>query len=102
MTAPIVETESPANTLLPVEDLDNFVALLTDWHMRQVATIKHLHVVPEGMSIMIGEGEDATHHTLEGEFLSGFRLGLDLALNYLGTLPFMAEYTDVPPTPPSN
>ena len=83
--------------LLPINDLDQFIALLTDWHNRQVATVKHLKVVPEGIKLIIGEGEEAEEKVLEGEFLHGFQLGLDLSLNYLGTLPFMAEYVDAAP-----
>jgi hypothetical protein len=85
--------ETPAD-LLAVEGLDHFISLLTDWHNRQVATVKHLHAAPEGIKIIIGDGDDAEEKSLEGEFLAGFQLGLDLALNYLGTLPFMAEYAD--------
>ena len=80
--------------LLAVTNLDHFITLLTDWHNRQVATVKHLHEVPNGTAVVIGEGDDATKKTLEGEFLEGFQLGLGLALNYLGKLPFMAEYVD--------
>ena len=85
--------EAPTD-LLAVTNLDHFITLLTDWHNRQVATVKHLVEVPEGVKVIIGDGEEAKQKTLEGEFLEGFQLGLGLALNYLGTLPFMAEYAD--------
>ena len=84
--------------LVAVNDLDHFITLLTDWHNRQVATVKHLQEVPNGITMVIGDGDDAAKKTLEGEFLEGFQLGLGLALNYLGTLPFMAEYVDDTPT----
>ena len=86
------------NSLLPIIDLDQFVTLLTDWHNRQVATIKHLQDVPEGSKIIIGEGEEAEEKIMEGHFLEGFQLGLDIALNYLGSLPFTAEYLDASST----
>ena len=87
------QTEIPAE-LLAVTDLDQFIRLLTDWHNRQVATVKHLLQVPVGIKIVIGEGAAAQEKLMEGDFRDGFTLGLDLALNYFGTLPFMAEYVD--------
>ena len=92
------QTQETADELLAVTGLDHFIALLTDWHNRQVATVKHLREVPAGMQMIIGDGEDAKEMKLEGERLEGFQLGLDLALNFLGTLPFMAEYVDDTPT----
>ena len=88
------QTKETADVMLAVTDLDHFITLLTDWHNKQVATVKHLNNAPQGIKILIGEGEEAKEKTLEGEFLEGFQLGIGLALNYLGTLPFMAEYVD--------
>ena len=88
------QTQETADELLAVTDLDHFITLLTDWHNRQVATVQHLREVPAGMQMIIGDGEDSKEMMLEGERLEGFQLGLDLALNFLGTLPFMAEYAD--------
>ena len=94
MSEQAAQQQEEANDLLAVTDLDHFITLLTDWHNRQVATVKHLQEVPNGITVVIGEGDDADKKTLEGEFLEGFQLGLGLALNYLGKLPFMAEYVD--------
>ena len=91
------QKQEDSSELLAVTDLDHFITLLTDWHNRQVATVKHLREVPAGMQMIIGDGEDAKEMKLEGERLEGFQLGLDLALNFLGTLPFMAEYVDAEP-----
>ena len=91
------QTQETADELLAVTNLDHFITLLTDWHNKQVATVKHLNNAPQGIKILIGEGEEAKEKTLEGEFLEGFQLGIGLALNYLGTLPFMAEYVDAEP-----
>ena len=91
------QAEAPAADMLQVTDLDHFIVLLTDWHNRQVATVKHLREVPPGMKMVIGDGAEAKELKLEGERLDGFQLGLDLALNFLGTLPFMAEYADAEP-----
>ena len=94
MSDQAAQKQETNSELLAVNDLDHFITLLTDWHNRQVATVKHLQEVPNGITVVIGDGDDATKKTLEGEFLEGFQLGLGLALNYLGTLPFMAEYVD--------
>lgn len=92
------QKQEDSSELLAVTNLDHFITLLTDWHNKQVATVKHLNNAPQGIKILIGEGEEAKEKTLEGEFLEGFQLGIGLALNYLGTLPFMAEYVDDAPT----
>ena len=98
MSEQAAQQQEEANDLLAVTDLDHFITMLTDWHSRQVATVKHLQEVPNGITVVIGEGDDADKKTLEGEFLEGFQLGLGLALNYLGKLPFMAEYVDADAT----
>lgn len=98
MSEQAAQKQEDSSELLAVNDLDHFITLLTDWHNRQVATVKHLNSAPQGIKILIGEGEEAKEKTLEGEFLEGFQLGIGLALNYLGTLPFMAEYVDDDPT----
>ena len=92
------QQQETVSELLAVTDLDHFITLLTDWHNRQVATVKHLNTVPPGVMVLIGEGTEAKEKVLEGEFLEGFQLGIGLALNYLGKLPFMAEYVDDTPT----
>ena len=97
MSEQAASTPDTPSDMLAVNDLDHFITLLTDWHNRQVATVKHLQEVPAGIKIVLGDGEEAKEHTLEGQFLEGFQLGLGLALNYLGVLPFMAEYVDDTP-----
>lgn len=88
------QKQEDSSELLAVTNLDHFITLLADWHNKQVTTVKHLNNAPQGIKILIGEGEEAKEKTLEGEFQEGFQLGIGLALNYLGTLPFMAEYVD--------
>ena len=97
-TPEIPNGDGIGSDMLPITDLDQCITLLADWHNRQVATVNHLCTVPEGVKVVIGEGEEAKEQILEGKFLEGFQLGLNIALNYLGTLPFMAEYVDAPPT----
>ncbi len=99
MSEEVAQQEAPNPELLQVEDLDHFIALLTDWHNRQAAIVAHLQQVPQGVTMLLeqGEGEEPQERTMEGDFLDGFRIGLGMALNYLGKLPFLAEYQDVPP-----
>lgn len=88
-------TEDEAPDTVPVTDLDQFVKMLVAWHRLQVATVKHHVSIPEGTRVSI-EGEP--EFVLEGDVLRGFQMGLTVGLNYLGTLPFMAEYEDDVPT----
>lgn len=83
-------TETP-DTLLAVNDLDQFVQLLASWHSKKVATLKHMQNIPDTAEVSIGEGPPLK---LTGEFREGFLLGLSLALSELGELPFVAEMED--------
>lgn len=75
-----------------VDDMHHLITLLSSWHANQVSTVSHFLNVPEGMEVSIeGHGEP---FKLEGDALRAFRLGVELSLDYLGTLPFKAEYAD--------
>lgn len=76
---------------LEVEDLDQFVTILVNWHNEKVAILKHMLDVPEG-TVMECDGQDAT---LSGDVLAALKAGIELALMELGTLPFAYE-TDPP------
>ena len=76
-----------------VTELSEFVPLLQDWHARQVKTVEHFFTVPEGQVVEI-EGEP--EFSLEGDVLRGFKLGLSIAMSYLGNLPFNAALEEVP------
>ena len=76
-----------------VTELSEFVPLLQDWHTRQVKSVAHFFTVPEGQVVEI-EGEP--EFSLEGDGLRGFKLGLSIALSYLGNLPFNAALEEVP------
>jgi hypothetical protein len=80
--------ETQIQTIL-VDGLDEFIPLLSHWHKKQVAIIRHLMDVPPGVEVDI---EGATPFKLEGENLQAFRMALELSLHYLGELPFAAEY----------
>ena len=89
MTPENQTTEEGKSTTVPIDSIDQFAALVASWHERAVATIKHLAQVPEGMEVAI-EGQE--NFTLDGEAHRGFVLGLELSLNFMGTLPFAAEH----------
>lgn len=81
-------TNAKKPALVPVEDVNHFVRLVTLWHGKKVQVLEHMLSVPAGTTIQSGEG---TEIAMEGEFLDGFKAGLALALMELGQLPFVAE-----------
>ena len=83
-------TETP-DSLLAVNDLDQFVQLLASWHAKKVATLKHMQEIPETAEVSLGDAEPVK---MTGAFREGFLLGLSLALSELGELPFVAEMED--------
>jgi len=83
-------TETP-DTLLAVNDLDQFVQLLSNWHTKKIATLKHMLEIPESAEVSLGDAEPVQ---MTGAFRDGFILGLSLALAELGELPFVAEMED--------
>lgn len=79
-----------------VTELSEFIPLLQNWHARQVKTVEHFNTVPEGQVVEI-EGEP--EFALAGDTLKGFKLGLSIALSYLGQLPFSPAMEEVPSEP---
>lgn len=85
-----VVTEEVSNESFMIESIDQFGQLVEAWHSQGVLTLKHLMEVPVGMEIVI-EGEEP--FKMEGDIQRGYKLGLNVALNYLGTLPFSSAET---------
>lgn len=79
-----------------VDNLDQFVQILCRWHAEKCAQVRHLTQVPEGSSFSIGDGADAKEIVLTGDAHAAFKLGVEMALMQLGTLPFAAEFEDEP------
>ena len=77
--------------LIQVEDLNQFVYHLNNWHQSKVAMLRHMLQIPEGTAAELNDGEKVT---MTGDILRGFRIGVTLGLSELGTLPFVAEMTD--------
>lgn len=86
----IQEAESPPE-LLDIADMGQFIALLQAWHVKQVATLKHMKFIPAGTTVT---AEDESLFTLEGDVLRAFQMGIDISLSHLGDLPFNAEFLD--------
>ena len=62
--------------------------MLSSWHTKKVATLKHMQNIPETAEVSIGTDAPIV---ITGEFRKGFQLGISLALAELGELPFVAE-----------
>lgn len=80
--------------IVPVNDLDKFVQILTAWHANQCAAVQHMLTIPDGSKFEIGEDEAKQEVTLTGDVLVAFKLGVEMAMMQLGTLPFVAEMDD--------
>lgn len=77
-----------------VDSLQEFIPIYQDWHSKQVKTVEHFLTVPEGQ---ITETEGEPELVLEGDVLRGFKMGLSIALHYLGTLPFHPVIEEMEP-----
>lgn len=85
------ETQSTEDTeKIPVESLDNFMQYFLPWHERKTTQLRHMLTVPDGMEVQVGED---TNLVLTGDALIAFRIGIELGLSELGTLPFSFETT---------
>lgn len=78
---------------LQIDDLNLFAHMLSEWHKKKVATLKHMAEVPEGTEVTIGDAYDPVI-TLTGATLDGFKLGIELSLMELGELPFITDTED--------
>lgn len=80
---------------IDIKDLDTFVAALNMWHTGAVKTIEHILDVPEGTEVEVEtKSGDMKTIALTGNTHSAFLLGITIALEQLGTLPFKVEYED--------
>lgn len=86
---------SQAPQTLIVEDIDQFIQLLSGWHETKVKTLEHFLSMPEGIEVTFN---NEAPQILSGDLHKGFLMGLSLALMELGTLPFGVEVEDQPAT----
>lgn len=75
------------NTIV-VEDINQFVKLLSAWHSSKVDVLNHMMEIPSGTEVTFNSNEPVV---LEGNVLKGFVMGISLSLMELGELPFAAE-----------
>jgi hypothetical protein len=75
-----------------IDTLDGFVRALHSWHQNKVKMLQHLKTIPEGTEVTDVK-DDGTEEkfVLEGDVLKGFVIGLTVALEEMGELPFEAE-----------
>ena len=92
MTQPEQTQPIPVPDVIEVADLDTFVAYMAAWHSERCELVQHFLGIPEGTTMEVG-GEQLV---LTGPALEGFRLGIEIAMMQLGTLPFAAEVEDEP------
>jgi hypothetical protein len=71
-----------------IDTLDGFVRALHAWHHNKVQMLRHLQAIPDGTEVSKDEGEA---FALTGDALKGFVMGLEVALEEMGELPFEAE-----------
>ena len=73
---------------IAINDLDQFVKLLSQWHSHKIKIIKHMQEAPETTEVAVGDEKPVP---LTGDFRKGFQLGIAVALAEMGELPFVAE-----------
>ena len=88
---------NPEDGLVSITNLDQFVQFLTAWHIEKSALTKHMLDIPDGTEFKVGDEP----RIMTGDTLAGFKLGIEVALMHLGTLPFVAEVEDTAPEPVS-
>ena len=90
MNEPQIDQPLPIPDIIEIDDLSQFVQILTSWHAEKCALVQHWLAVPEDTAFEIN---DETL-VLTGPALAGFKFGIEMAMMQLGTLPFIAEIED--------
>ena len=76
-----------------MEDLQEFIELLTEWHAHKVENLKHVIAnTHEGVTLQSPAGVDLTKLTEEQALF--FKAGLQLGLGEFEKLPFTVHRTD--------
>ena len=71
-----------------MSELQDFVEHIQAWHEQQMGQLQIILDAPKGASIKLGDVVELT-----GEKAEGFRMGVVIAQQYLGKLPFTATTT---------
>lgn len=75
------------------EELGEFVELLTEWHRNKVGNLRDVQEgSKEGTLLKLGDDDEG--FALTGREAEFFKLGIEVALIELGTLPFKVTVND--------
>ena len=85
---------------VPIESLDMFVRFMTMWHEAATDRIRHFLEIPEGAEFEVSSEESTEAVVLTSESHRAFKLGVEMALMQVSTLPFVAEMEDTEPVAP--
>ena len=83
------EEQDDDDVIEQLATIDQLTQLLVAWYQRQIGLLTHLSNVPEGTEVQVGDAEEAEAFLLEGDVLKGYRLGLNMALSNISSLPFI-------------
>ena len=86
------------NQIEEITTISQLSQLVATWYDNQIAILDQLKGVPAGTQVQVGDKEANETYVLEGDVLTGYLLGLNLALSNIGSLPFimMGGVGDVP------
>jgi hypothetical protein len=96
MTQSIPETKLAQSETIGIADLDQFVAMLSQWHQNRVAQMQKFMDIPE--DVQVSTDDESQPVILTGDVRVGFMIGITTGLAILGKLPFVVEM-DVPEVP---
>lgn len=82
--------------MVSMDSMDQFAAAIAGWHQNKVAVLRHMQTIPEGTEMEVTLGDKAKTLKLEGDVLTAFKTGLELALIEFGNLPFAITTEDIP------
>lgn len=91
------QTPAPQGTT-QINTLDDFAAVITQWHHIVLKRLEHLQTVPDGIEFTVGEGEV---EKLTGDLRKGFLMGLSMATSEISKLPFQSTADDTEPSDPA-
>ena len=78
---------STEQEMIPVDNLDQFVQFIEQWHGNKLAQLEQLMAAPADVEIRFG-GDDGEDVVLPAEHRAAFHAGLVVAKDLFGSLPF--------------
>lgn len=79
------QTEAEGAVSFQITSAHQMFHLVNEWHNHKKAVLSYMLTIPEGTEVQDSEG---VTHKVEGDYLTGFRAGLEIALMELNELPF--------------